>query len=174
MSENQPVFFNNENESSLMRYQLNVDETLEAIRMMLLNIKYNYKTKKYVEGTPLYEEQYTEMIMKLVKSFINKELVLSGFSHLDIYNLICEGFDSLSAYILSISNVSGVNNKQVINMVLMSILNYAFTNMKRALEYKTLIHAGKAQIKEFSSGNVPINPNMPYPPQLGGGGHRWR
>lgn len=95
MEEN-PVFVNSENDSSLMRYQLDVDNTIQAIRMMLLNIKYDYESEKYVQGSPLYSEEQTDMIMKLVKSFINKESLLSGFTYLDIYNLICEGFKIVS------------------------------------------------------------------------------
>ena len=38
-----PVSFNsNENESSILRYQLDVENTLDSIRMMLLNQNYDY------------------------------------------------------------------------------------------------------------------------------------
>jgi hypothetical protein len=163
----QQNFYNTENESSILRYQLDVDATLENIRMMLLGKRFDYDQKKFINSTPLFSELYCNRIMELCKSFINKELILSGFTATNIQDLIVFGMTALSRYLLSISTKKGgVNDREIICMVYSSILNYAYSNMKRAMDYKTLIHTGRAEIKEFNNPNQPDYGMMP--PQQGG------
>lgn len=150
--QNQPVFLNTENENSLMRYQISVDQTLEEIRLMLLGISFDYVKKEYTNGKPLYLPASINRIMDITKSFINKELVLSGFTNENINNLIRNGMITLSLYLVNISSDErNVQDKELNNMVLNTILNHAFSNMKRALDYKTLVHAGKAKISAFDN-----------------------
>jgi hypothetical protein len=164
----QQNFYAAENESSILRYQLDVDATLENIRLMLLGLRYDLKQKKFVKVTPMFSEEYCNEIMNIVKSFINKELILSGFSAMNIQDLIVFGMTSLSRYFLSISTrEGGVNDREKICMIFSSILNYAYSNMRRALDYETLYHTGKADIKEFNNPNQPDYGNMP-PQQQGG------
>jgi len=160
-----PVSFNsNENESSILRYQLDVENTLESIRMMLLNQKYDYVEKQIVYGEKLYEERYVDKMMHIVKSFINKELILSGYTALDIYNLMVNGMENFSSYLLSIANPSGVDDKETVNLILTSVLNHSLTNMRRSLDFKTLDHTGRAKISEDNHPN--FDPNNP---SYGGG-----
>ena len=167
----QPVFQAPENESSILRFQLDVENTLENIRMMLMGITPDYKNKKYKQGTPLLCEEYCDRVMEKVKSFLNKEAILSGFTDMDIYNLITNGIGKdLNYYLLSICMKKGsIHDKETFNMVIGNILNYCYASMKRAKDYKTLIHTGRAEIKEFNNPNQPDYGQMPMIPQQRGG-----
>lgn len=170
----QPVFVNTENENSLLKYQIEVEGTLEVIRMMLLNITFDYQTKEYKFGTPLYPKNKINQIMNIVKSFINKELVLSGFSDLTLSSMIRTGMDTLSQYLLKISNEEFcLCEKEEINNVINTILNHAITNMKRAVGFKTLDHTGKAKITEYTSPSAGDFNSYPIREQRYGG-KGWR
>jgi hypothetical protein len=114
-----PQYITNDNESSLLKYQLSVDETLEKIRLMLLNINYNPETEQFEPGEEkIYDRKHVEKMMHILKSFINKETILSGFTDKNIYDLVFEAGCSILDYMVGISVESGVDDVETMNQMM--------------------------------------------------------
>jgi len=149
-----PQFSSPENESSILRFQLDVRETVEEIRFLLNNLEYDPIGDKIVKkGEPLYPSDAIDKIMRIVKSFINKDLILSGFTDKDIYNLCRNTLFDLIDFQTYNANYLKVVDKNEINLIFDVIFNYVFSTLKRALNYKTLTHTDRAKIVEINNPN---------------------
>ena len=82
---NNPDFTNPENENSILRFQLDVRETVEEIRLLLNNWEYDPIEDKVVpKGPPILPKAGIDNVMGTIKSIINKDLILSGFTDIKI------------------------------------------------------------------------------------------